>query len=137
MAARSAREHLSISRFILCLALFGEQARHIQARIHASLQQKGLHKSRVYGLAPPACAVNGGLAFGVECLGIRFRLRVWGSRLLGIKVPPKITPLIPTYKPLAEEEVIADLPLGSSREPSLLSPNRAKSLGLGLDRGAS
>ena len=41
MAEQSAREQLSVSKFVLCLALFGEQVRHIQARIHASLLQKG------------------------------------------------------------------------------------------------
>ena len=40
MAEQSAREQLSVSKFVLCLALFGEQVRHIQARIHASLLQK-------------------------------------------------------------------------------------------------
>ena len=42
MAAKSARDQLSVSKFVLCLALFGERVRHIQARIHASLLQKGL-----------------------------------------------------------------------------------------------
>ena len=63
MAAKSARDQLSVTKFVLCVALFGEQVRHIQARIHASLLQRGL------GFR------------GLGVLGLEFRLR--GLRGLG------------------------------------------------------